>query len=512
MDHRSSSPRPRLCLPLALFLSLAGAACSQSKGAPPGDALAPPNAADAAPSRPERLPTAFCESPRDDVVRSFFCEGESEPAVTSLADLQRGLKIAPGPTDPAYGYGFQPMLLSHSTALSGRLVSPVNPRAIFSGDSGALLTYQRGVQQVELAALDRRSGHQNFYLVTFEQACTHAAGGCTPGDLFTPAVESDWTNVAIRDDEELKNTPSDCRQCHQRARKKPTLLMRELEAPWTHFFAPDVDSGEGDYALGIDGALFTAQYREAKGTEPYAGAIVDNPFSLPSGFLLETLVDKPQALFFDSNRISTDLHGAGGLPVVDPAKRSTSWDAAYSAFQRGEQLALPYFAPVVTDAAKLAAVTSAYRRYLEGTLDASELPDMADVFPDDPRTRAELGLQVDPEATPAEALVQACGTCHNDVLDQRITRARFNVDLSRLSREELDVALERLALSPDDPAAMPPREARQLTAPVKERLVEYLRRGEFSDADREFLDHAATSGMAGGGQPWPSRALPKEDY
>jgi cytochrome c553 len=443
-------------------------------------------------------------------VRSFLCEG-TPPSITSFADLQRGLKLQGGDGDTVYGYGLQPILLAHSTALSGRLVSPINPRAIFS-NNGVLLTFQRGVQQIEIAARDRSEVRHNFYLLTFEQACSSAEAGCSPGDLFTAKVESNWTNVVVRDDEELKNTPSDCRQCHQRARESTTLLMRELEAPWTHFFNPSADAALDTYAPGIDGGLFTAQYQDAKGNEPYGNAIVGAPFPLPSGFVLETLVDKPQALFFDSAVISSELHGVFGSPVQDPAKRSATWDASYAAFKRGEQLPLPYFAPVVTDPEKLAALTSAYRRYAEGAMGADELPDLADVFPDDAQTRAEIGLQVEPEATPAEALVQACGACHNDVLDQSISRARFNVGVSHLSREELDVALERLNLSANSPGVMPPREARQLTPAVKKRLVEYLRRGEFPEADIAFLDHAATRGMSGGGQPWPPGALPKDDF
>jgi cytochrome c553 len=443
-------------------------------------------------------------------VRSLLCEG-TPPSITSLADLQRGLKLQGEDEGSGYGYGLQPILLSHSTALSGRLVSPINPRAIFS-NGGVLLAFQRGAQQVEIAARDRSEPRHNFYLLTFEQACSSAEAGCSPGDRFTAKVESNWTNVMVRDDEELKNTPSDCRQCHQRARERTTLLMRELEAPWTHFFAPNTETAQDTYAPGIDGGLFTTQYQDAKGNEPYGNAIVGAPLPLPSGFVLETLVDKPQALFFDSEVISSELHGAFGSPVQDPARRSATWDAAYAAFKRGEQLPLPYFAPVVTDLEKLAAVTSAYRRYTEGALGADELPDLADVFPDDAQTRAEIGLQVESEATAAEALVQACGACHNDVLDQSISRARFNVGVSRLSRQELDVALERLNLSADSAGVMPPREARQLTPTVKKRLVEYLRRGEFPEADVAFLDHAATHGMTGGAQPWPNRALPKDEY
>jgi mono/diheme cytochrome c family protein len=278
------------------------------------------------------------------------------------------------------------------------------------------------------------------------------------------------------------------------------LLMRELEAPWTHFFGSNLDPLVGTYKYGIDGGLLTTQYQEAKGSERYGNSPADGANGF-GGFTLETLVEKPQALFFDSVQIMDERF----TRVVDewPGEptRSPTWDAAYQAFKRGEQLALPYFDAVVTDPRKLAALTSAYRSFAAGTTPAAELPDLSDIFPDDPQTRAEVGLETEPDATPAEALVQACGACHNDALDQSLSRARFNVGLSRMNRAELDVAVDRLGRSPQDPGAMPPKDTRQLTPAARARLVDYLQNGSFPEEDLAFLDHAATRGMTGGEQP-----------
>ena len=46
--------------------------------------------------------------------------------------------------------------------------------------------------------------------------------------------------------------------------------------------------------------------------------------------------------------------------------------------------------------------------------------------------------------TPPQLLIQACGSCHNDVLDQSISRARFNVAIGRLEREEVEQASKLL--------------------------------------------------------------------
>ena len=91
------------------------------------------------------------------------------------------------------------------------------------------MAFQRGVQQIELAARARDRTGFDFYLLRFKQACNERASGCSPGDLYTPRVEADWTSTQIDDDEALKNTPSDCRQCHQRGLAEPKLLMRELQ-------------------------------------------------------------------------------------------------------------------------------------------------------------------------------------------------------------------------------------------------------------------------------------------
>ena len=73
-------------------------------------------------------------------------------------------------------------------------------------------------------------------------------------------------------------------------------------------------------------------------------------------------------------------------------------------------------------------------------------------------------------------LMQACAQCHNDRLDQSLSRARFNVDLERMGRLEKDRAIARIHLDEDDPGVMPPRLFRHLDAQAKERLTDLLRR------------------------------------
>jgi mono/diheme cytochrome c family protein len=359
----------------------------------------------------------------------------------------------------------------------------------------ALAAFQRGAQRVELIGNDRASGQLNFYLLDFEQACNHSERGCTPGDLYTPRIEQDWSDVRIRDDEDLENTPSDCRQCHQRGQAQAKLLMRELNSPWTHFFFP---SGFDEHHPGVGGSDLRSDYVAAKGDERYADVSMEalDPSAV---FRLQLLAGQPQPLLFDAPAIMSERYPSGIEGELGPAASAT-WEAAYEAFKRGEQLALPYVESRVADLEKQTALAAAYQRFRAGELSADQLPDLADVFPDDPSTRARIGLQTD-AATPQEALIQACASCHNDVLDQSLSRARFNVDLSRLDRNELESAIERIERDPNAVGAMPPPEARALDPNARALLLEYLRDPATGTQPDPALRHAAEQGMAGGAGP-----------
>src|SRR5262245_4597917 len=69
---------------------------------------------------------AFCDREGDDSIRDLFCTGEL-PTFRSLLDLQLALRLTPGPaSEDAQSTGDDfyvrfPVLLGHSTALSGRL-------------------------------------------------------------------------------------------------------------------------------------------------------------------------------------------------------------------------------------------------------------------------------------------------------------------------------------------------------------------------------------------------------
>jgi hypothetical protein len=451
---------------------------------------------------------ALCLREGDDLVRDLFCT-EARPEIRSFRELQDLLQAAARRWEARAAASGQTLItngvrglanvavLGHSTALSGHLVSPINPRLIAVGDNTAL-AFQRGVQRIELISGERRDDDLNFYLLEFEQACSTDQRGCSPGDLYTPKVESEWTRVTLRDDEDLKNTALDCRQCHQRGTDRPKLLMRELLPPWTHFFFP---LGSGAGVPDVSGSDLLQDYVDAKGDELYGGFAMQQ-ISPASAFQLQATVDSDQPLFFDSQQIESErwpyTPERGYPPQALP---SPTWESNFEAFKRGEQLALPYFEQRVSDIDKQRAVSEAYRRYRAGEIGADAVPDLAEIFPDDPIVRARIGLQTEPGASAEDALIQACTACHSDVLDQTISRARFSVSVSRLDRAGLDRAIQRISLPRAAPGVMPPPEARQLGDDVREKLITYLR-GDPANLDSDGrLENAAQLGMTGGGLP-----------
>jgi hypothetical protein len=181
---------------------------------------------------------------------------------------------------------------------------------------------------------------------------------------------------------------------------------------------------------------------------------------------------------FDSATIEQEVTAsAPGQPASNAMPgMSPKWRQTHERSQRGEVIPTPYHDVKVTDPAKLARVTQAYSAFRAGQLDAADLPDLRDIFPDDPVLLAEMGMMTTPGATGEAVLLEACSPCHNSRLDQTLSRARFRPDLVGISRQEKDLAIQRLMLPPDNPSAMPPARLRSLSAEARARAIEVLQR------------------------------------
>lgn len=469
-------------IPVAGFLlSLVLFACA----AEAGDADEVRTVVEAAPlQRGEAQRERLCGRGNSDVVIDVFCSGEP-PDIPGFTALRETLGVKTGlEPDRRYDTDYDGFVLGgHSTSLVTRSVSAINPRVIFirpeSSDVELLImSFTRGDQFSETVVRDRVTGELRFYLTTFEQECNDAPGGCTPGDLLTEAADKGWKKLDVYAEEDLVNTTLDCLICHQPEGPgtKKFLRMQELDPPWSHWLYPYTEGG----------AALIEDYLAAKGDEPFVG--LAGPIDLASsnpGLLSATLrrtgADEQPNEYVSSAilaEVKASAAAKGGMQPIDNSVpgESATWQAIYERSLRGEAIPVPYHDVKVTDAAKLARMTQAYVDYRDGRLPRQELPDIRDVFPDDPELLARMGFTTEPGLDGEGVLLQACSQCHNRKLDQSVSRSRFDVDLDTLSRTEKSRAIERLLLPPDDPQLMPPARLRTLDDEAKQRLIDLLER------------------------------------
>jgi hypothetical protein len=439
----------------------------------------------------------LCSRDGDDLLRAALCADEPwRPR--SIVDVQKALYIDEPRLSGVNGFA----MTGHSTSLGSRSISAINPRMIAvrvehpvfddqlngaapGSQGGALVpslepvavAFARGEQFMELMLRDRIDHELRFYLLLFRQACNDSEAGCKPGDLLTPEIEKNWLETSLYDERDLADTVLDCAPCHQTngPGSSKFLRMQELREPWTHWFGQQTEGGRA----------LLEDYRAAKADEEAFGlsgqaVMRTNPVSLE----LQAIYGGPnsQPNPFDSQKIEAEVQeSAAALGGMQPQDNSVpgdseTWRAGYDAARRGEAMTFPYHDVKVTDPDKLAQMTEAYRAYRDGELDRSELPDIREVFPDDPQRLAEMGFTTKPGASGEEVLLEACSLCHNNRLDQSLSRARFRANLEGLTRNEKDAAIRRLRLPAADVRHMPPTRLRFLSDEARARAIEVLRR------------------------------------
>jgi hypothetical protein len=305
---------------------------------------------------------ALCSRGHADLISDRVC---ARPDIGGLADLERalGLSFVRG---VANGTGGNPAfaLLGHSTSISGRLVSAINPRAFLftnpastsrlvgeahPNPSFVALAFTRGEQFVELVDRDRESKELRFFLVRFRQACNES--GCTAFDLFSSGVERDWKSVDVYDDSDLRGTTFDCLVCHQpKGPDSPRMLrMHELQLPWTHFFRDD----EG-------GRRLVNLFRSAHGTESYAG-IPGAAIGESAPTRLEGLVENEgfakQPNEFPTLKIAIEL----SKPRAKP-RDSASWRSLEQGALESGIFPIPYSKVSASNPRLLSLAASAYKK------------------------------------------------------------------------------------------------------------------------------------------------------
>ena len=431
-----------------------------------------------------------------DVVVSHLCT-PTPPQLRGIRDLQAVLGFGfanPSATGSNGGTDGNPVyaITGHSSSLVLSGVSTVNPRTVICRDFGkinvkrgdptpanpnffACMGFTRGDNIVEVATTDAGNGDLNFYIIKFETACS-LAHTCTPADLFMPAVEQEWVEYnAYEDDPFLKNTILDCRQCHQNGGATlPFLRLQETTAPFTHFFSNSIDGGK---ALLND---FWAAHGQTEDYGPIPAALIAGSdggklaaFVQAEGFL------GAQVNPFPSAAIEAEVQQSSPRQPVSNALagKSSIWQTLFVAFQNGTAIPPPYHDVKVTDATKLAVFTSAYQAVKAGTAGPETLPDVRDMFSDDPQIRAELSLGAVPGASVTQLFTSMCMQCHNDGLDQNLTRARFSVTAllaGKLTAAEKSEAIARLLRGAEELQLMPPKRFRSLTTDERQMMIKYL--------------------------------------
>jgi hypothetical protein len=450
---------------------------------PPADAHAelcdPGDPADPTfPDNADRITNRFCQDSKP---------GGVMPTPHSLAELMTLLGLDFKDPGGGNGVGGNPgfAILGHSSALTARKVSSITPTAfVFTplGPDGKpprdyiFLAFDPGEPFAEVASFSPSDQAVNFYLVMFDKDCTSSAAGCGPNDLLTPNQVTGWSNIRIYESTTaLNNTIGDCRQCHiGNGRDVPDtgdpliLRMQEIEAPHTHWFSSQTGGGR---ALLAD---FHAAHGSTEDYGPIPAAMVDksDPALMAQFITAAGFGDQPNV--FHSAAIEAEVaKSAPRQPEVNvPAGTSASWQSIYGAAVAGQFIATPYHDVKVTDPDRLAHMTEVYTAFRNGT---ALTEDIRNVFLDAAMT--QLGFAPGLAMTGRELLAQQCEQCHNAKLDPTITRDRFLVDrLDQMSREEKDLAIERIKLPLDTRLTMPPPLFRTVMPSERALMIDELRK------------------------------------
>ncbi|MGE5183918.1 MAG: hypothetical protein ACM31C_17730 [Acidobacteriota bacterium] len=431
------------------------------------------------PAQADRITNRFCQDVQGGVV----------PTPTGLADLLTVLGLDFKDRTAGNGTNGNPAfaILGHSSALTAREVSSITPTAfVFTplNPDGSVpndyifLAYDPGESFVEVASYSPADMQVNFYLVLFDKACTHAAGGCGPTDMLTPKQTTGWSNVRIYESTTaLDNTIADCRQCHIGAGKDvpdtgdPLILrMQELEAPHTHWFSSSTTGGQA----------LLADFRAAHGTDEDYGAIpaalIDSsdPDQMAAFIKAAGFANQPNP--FPSQEIETEISGLyAKQPWTNvPMGWSKTWNGVFDAATNGQAIAAPYHDVKVTDPDKLAHMTQLYTDWKSGK-SAELTEDIREVLLDP--GLADMGFAAPPGLGGRALLVQQCQQCHHARLDPTISRDRFLVDqLDSMSRAEKDLAIQRLQLPTDTRLTMPPQLFRLPTDAERQLMIEELQK------------------------------------
>lgn len=401
-----------------------------------------------------------------DKFTSVFC-GANPPAIDSLASLYSAL----GLTNTA-----NVACTTASGSIYKNETSVLTPRCFRFSAAGAdpnaiTVAYLRSNQTfTEIAAFDPVSNGFRFFLIKFDLPC-EATGTCTPADYLTLTAESNWQNVSFYEDKALKNTPMDCRLCHQTGgvSAQKSLRMIETQSPWEHWFQNTLPCGQA----------LLADWAGAHSTEDLYAGLTPAQINNSNPAKMEAFVEYNGSLGFqfgndmyDSAQIEYEVSLTTGQPQNNATPgTSPTWQALYNQQIDGTNLlafgatTIPYHDCKQSDPNKLATYTSNFLGVVAGTVPKSASLNLADVNLATPQALADrslnpaIGLM-----TAQQILTNSCLACHNSNLDQTDSRAQFNVeDLTKNTAFEYGTAMGRIQRAATDIHRMPPPTYMNLT-------------------------------------------------
>ncbi len=372
----------------------------------------------------------LCARDRQDRFAQWLCAGDG-PTVNSLADLMTGAGIDPATSPFAIN--------AHSTSSIARSTTVLNPRVVFFPQLSdpapyLFLGFARGDGFVEIAAYDPVLDEPTFYFVKYHRKCDP---DCSNAERFSLASESGWESITAYDDEDLKNTPLDCRMCHlpDGAGTKRILRMQELTSPWSHWFQ-----------LGQDSETLLDEFLASRPGESYAG-IAHSEIEQSNPGVLEFWL-RQKGFDAQPNAYSS------AIPFEGP--RGPVWQSQFAVSRAGDAISVPYWGTSPFDPAKVAVASASYRDILDGALSPDKMPDMTDLFLES--AYPDLGFTAATETTSGLAVVNhRCKICH-DGRFPGISRDNFNANdyPNALTPETKRKILERIREPKHSPLRMPP--------------------------------------------------------
>jgi hypothetical protein len=243
--------------------------------------------------------------------------------------------------------------------------------------------------------------------------------------------------------------------------------MQERQNPWTHFMRNNRPGGQA----------LLADFHSAHGTTedygPIPAALIDS--SDPAQ--LEAFVENDGGLVQPNEFLTSKIEGevtasSPNQPVDNSVPGvSATWMGLYANYVAGLLgVATPYHDVKISDPTQLPTYVKGYSDFMAGTIPASQLPDLRMTILDTPDT----GFHPKAGLTGAQIITQVCTQCHNSKLDQTVSRAKFNANLSLMSRAEKDIAINRVQRQDYDPRIMPPQRAVTLSPAEIQAVVQEL--------------------------------------